>query len=300
MDHDMRLHLMIVLCVLLGTSGRPALANCLIIDQVDKLHILQNRLSQNPDTGLFPTDIRQMRMIARTLSDRDVVKAVDGNTLMGQGARFARLMRDTRTLLQSVSLDDPASVTPHFTSARRKDLQAISNDLKDLRCTDDQVAVAESDAAENALRGNSDASSDVEDMQQVAETLSRISQEVFQLRSLLVLIGVIAASMILTPVIRHWLIVRQRRAKRHTTTYATHYDGGTGQYDGMLLDVNCYGTKLRHAPSQPLEVGADVKVRIDAEWTQGTVMWSNAHYSGVQFKRAISLEDVAAIRKPQD
>ena len=54
----------------IGTFGAapPALADCAVIDQLDKLHIIQTRLARDPDTALFFSDIRQLRTISAGIS----------------------------------------------------------------------------------------------------------------------------------------------------------------------------------------------------------------------------------------
>jgi hypothetical protein len=60
----------------------------------------------------------------------------------------------------------------------------------------------------------------------------------------------------------------------------------------MLMDINCHGTKLLHTVGQPMPLGTPLEVAIDGEMTTSTVMWSNAHYSGVKFDTSIDLAKV--------
>jgi len=287
-----------MLFVLCAALSGPAFANCMVIDQLDKLYVLQSRMMNNPATGLFATDMRQLRTISSSLSDGSVLNAVGGNSFLGKGARFVGFVADTRTLLQSVSLDDPNSVRPHFTAARRARLSAVGSDLNPLRCTRADVTAARAEAATNASEEAGTATTDADDLRDVTQTLARVADEIFQIRTVLVLVFIGAAVAILTPLIRSHLILRQRRAKRHTTKYRTQYDWGDVVTNGTLLDINCFGTKLRHEAETAHERNKDITIRIDDKWVTGTIMWSNDHYSGVQFKRAITLDDVSAVRFP--
>ena len=279
-------------------GGRQALANCVTIDQIDKLHALQTRLSSNPDTGLFMTDIRQLRVISGALGDSAALAAVDGNRLAGKGRSVVQFLQNTRTLLLRVSLDDPQSVRPHFTAAVRRNLLAIGDHLNDLRCTDEQIRFDQAQAAENPTAANGD--SDSEDMADVAETFGTIAQEIFQWRSLVIAgalcVGATASWRIWT----RWRKLRMRRMERHNTHYDTQYRWNDRVSDGPVIDVNCFGAKLRHDEKNPIPPSERLEILIDSIWHDGTVIWSNVHYIGVQFSSAIPLETVALIRAESD
>lgn len=284
-----------LLICLLGW-GQQMHANCLVIDQLDKLHAIQSRLARNPDTGLFSTDIRQLRAIRRELSNRGTLDAVDGNSFTGPGADFMRFLQNTQSLLQSASLDDPNSVRQHFNQSARDNLRRIRGHLTGLRCNDDQIAVDSAAAAQGTSGGNSDA----EDLAEVAETLAALAEEVFQIRTLFIALLIAGITIVSVPIIRRWMILRLRRAKRHNITYQTRYRWDDRQVQGMLIDVNCYGAKLRHEPDNPIPQGTTISIEICDVWTEGTVMWGNMHYSGVQFRHTIRLTDVDTMRLQGD
>ena len=283
----------LAISLMIGTLwiGPPAYANCLVIDQLDKLQILQARLARDPDTGLFSNDIRQLRAISAGMSNRETLDAVDGNSFTGHGADFMRFLQNTKDLLQGASLHDPQSVRPHFTRAARNNLEQVRDHLTGLRCNDTQIAVESAAASQGTSGGDSDA----EDLAEVAENISAIAEEVFQLRSLVIVLAVSIAISVITPIIRRWIILRRRREKRHNTTYPTQYDWENRTIDGMLIDINCHGTKLRHEKDNPLPIGTTIDLVICGEQTTGTVVWSNTHYSGLQFKNLISLKQVDEI-----
>jgi hypothetical protein len=291
-----RLGLLISLILSNLAVGSALHANCILIDTLDKLQIIQTRLARNPDTALFSSDIRQLRAMRATIGDRETLDAVDGNRFTGKGAAFIRFLQNTQDLLQGASLDDPHSVRHHFTTRNRANLAAIRSHLNDLRCTTDQIAI-ESATTDNPTDGTN---SDAEDLAEVAETLSALADELFQWRTLVIALTLMAVVTTVTPPLRRWLILRRRRVKRHNTTYATHYLWNDREINGLLLDINCYGTKLRHEADNPIPLGQTIDVKICNDWVGGTVMWVNTHYSGLQFRRPVSLKDVEAVRTESD
>jgi len=286
-----RLGLLISLILSNLAVGSTLHANCILIDTLDKLQIIQTRLARNPDTALFSSDIRQLRAMRATIDDRGTLDAVDGNRFTGKGAAFIRFLQNTQDLLQGASLDDPHSVRHHFTTRNRANLAAIRLHLNDLRCTTDQIAV-ESATTDNPIDAPG---TDAEDLAEVAETLSTLADEVFQWRTFVIMLALIAIVTTVTPPLKRWLILRRRRAKRHNTTYATHYLWNDREIEGVLIDINCYGTKLRHEADNPIPLGQTIDIKICDDWVGCTAMWANKHYSGLQFRRAITLVDVKTV-----
>jgi hypothetical protein len=227
----------------------------------------------------------------QNMADRDMLEAGEGNAIIGKGATIVRFLRNTQNMLQGASMDDPHSVRPHFTRAARQNLQDIGGYLTTLRCTDDQIEIDQAAEVADAIRGNSDA----EDMEEVGAVLSELGRRFFQWRTLAFIGAAALAIGLAIPKIQNWLMARRRRAKRHNTSYAAQYRWDDRTIHGVLLDINCYGTKLRHDADNPLPPGSSVEVAIENKWSRGTVMWSNVHYSGVQFKSAIDLATVDAV-----
>lgn len=106
---------------------------------------------------------------------------------------------------------------------------------------------------------------------------------------------IVVGTIIVVPIVRATMILRLRRSKRHNTAYETRYTWANKTITGTLLDLNCHGTKLRHQLKYPLPKGESIDIAILDDWCGGTVMWSNAHYSGIKFKSAIDLEIVHAV-----
>lgn len=278
--------------VILYGGSKAAMADCAVIDQLDKLYLLQSRLAANPDTALFRDDIRQLRAISSSLSERTAMQAVDGNTLVGKGADVVRFLRQTQSLLQRVSMDDPFSVQPHFTPIARRTLTQMADHLRELRCTDEQIVIAQAEAAEDPIRGNSDA----EDLEEVSQAISQFAEDIVAPRNLIASVSVIALGVIARPFLQRWMMMRRRRAKRHNTNHATHYEYDGTRKKGALIDINCYGAKLRHEGDKALEKRAAINITIEGADTEGNIIWSNKHYSGVAFRQIISLAQVDFVR----
>ena len=286
-----RLGLAVSLAISTLGAGSVVHADCVVIDQLDKLQIIQARLARDPDTALFAADIRQIRKMSAGLTNSAALDAVDGNGFVGPGADVLRFLQNTQALLQRVSLDDPHSVRPHFDAKIRENLAQVAAHLTSIRCNETQIAVE----LANAVGRGSGGSSDAEDLAKVAETLDRLADNVFQLRTLLIIALVGAGLSVGLPLLRRYVVLRRRREKRHNTTYATRYIWDDRKIDGMLIDINCHGTKLRHEADNPLPEGVSLEIEVCSTWIEGTVRWSNAHYSGVQFRKSIALSDVEVV-----
>ena len=264
--------------------------NCLVIDKIDRLYSIQSRLARDPDTGLLATDLRLLRNTLRSLSNTAALEAVDGNALFGRGADIVRMLQQTQALLQSASLDDPHSVRPHFQGSARRTLTAVGDHLHDLRCSREQINIDRGAAAAEATAPAT--TTDAEDLAQVMQALGSFRQEALRPRNLIGLLLTIGAGFALAPIVKRWLILRRRRARRHPANYATRYRRDEHESAGNLLDINCFGTKLARPKDEDLQVGDGIEIAIEESWVSGKVLWSNRHYSGVQFKRAIGLGEV--------
>lgn len=273
-------------------AGTAAYADCALIDQLDKSIAIQTRLANNPDTALFPSDVRQIRVFLKGISDRTALNAIDGNRFNAEGATVVQFLASSQHLLQRASLDDPNSVRPHFNQHVRENLAKMRAFLPAWRCASEQIEIA---VATAARRGGASLS-DEEELERVAETLNTLADEVLRLRTLVILLlGTIAVS-IASPIISRYLLLRRRRAKRHNCTYPTQYTLDDKAFDAMLVDINCHGTKLRHDTEAPPPKGSLVVVTICDESVEGSVMWANTHYSGVQFQKLIPLAFIDPVR----
>lgn len=275
--------------------GNAALADCVLLDRLDRTVTVQTRLAANPDTALFASDIRQVRAMLNGISQTAALRAVNGNSFTGDGATVARFLTTSAELLQRASLDDPNSVRPHFTQRARQNLADMRSVLAAWRCSEEQIAIDAAAAAAETQR-RIDGNNDADAMENVRETLNTLADEVLRLRTLvIVLIGATIIA-IATPIIQRHMILRRRRSKRHNCTYQLPYVWEEQSFDGMLVDINCYGTKLQHDLDTPPPQGSHLDMIICEEEIGGTVVWSNTHYVGVLFQKLIPLSHIDPIR----
>lgn len=273
-----------------GAHAQSASPECLIIDGLDTVLTVQSRLSRNPDSILFISDIRVLRTEMSFLSERATLEAVESNSLSIKGYTFLRFLRNTQALLEMVSLDDPNSVKPHFSRGVRSNLSDIGQYLPDLRCSDSDIATAAQEAIQSARNATN---SDDED--DAGEIIRAAADQLLNWTNLFGLIG-LGISAVLTRRIALTLLVRhKRRAKRQPAIYAADYTLGNRTKTGVLIDINCFGTKLRHAETGPIGKGSTIDVQIGGDRIRGIVAWTNTHYAGVQFRTPISLTAVQKI-----
>ena len=278
----------LAICVSTGAQAQSASQDCLIIDGLDVMHGIQMRLSRNPDTILFADDIRVLRASIGTISDRAALQAIQSNALAVKGNTFLRFLQNTRALLQTVSMDEPNSVTQHFGRQERANLGKVANYLVDLRCTPDDIAQAEDAvlAAVGEIGGDDDA----------GQIIRAAAEELISLNNILWFVGMTVTAIVGTRLWQSLAARQRRRAKRHPTSYTADFQVNNHTRVGALIDINCFGTKLRHGCDDPLAKGAQIAISVEDEWIKGSVVWSNAHYAGVQFNRAISLGTVGQVR----
>lgn len=278
----------LVICTGTGAQAQLAPQGCVYIDHLDVMHRIQTRLANNPDTIHFLDDVRVLRAKLNTVSDRAVLEAVQSNALTIKGNTFLRFLQNSRALLQTVSMDDPNSVTRHFDQQVRSNLDTIGSYLVHLRCSAEEIARDEDVAAQTTDQGVDD-----EDAGQI---IREAAQEILNLKNLFLVVGGTVSAHVGLRLWRSFAARQRRRSKRHPTNYATNYQIKSDTQAGGLIDINCYGTKLRHGSDAPLAKGTKVAIQIDDEWINCTVMWSNAHYAGLQFSRSIDLATVGHIR----
>jgi len=278
------------------TAGSMANADCVLIDRLDQLHTIQSRLVRSPDAGLFATDLRQLRGISAEISDRDVLDAIDGNRARGRGADFMRFLQDIQGVLQQASFDDPQSIRHQITPETFATLDSIANHLKDLRCTPDQIAIGAATAAARSPTSDSDA----EDLAEIFENLIRFAKEALRPRNLFIAVTTAIIVAWALPHFQNWRRLLRRKAKRHNIQYLTQYKWAGHRYTGTLVDISCHGTKLKHDAEMPPPLRTIVGMTIGDDLIEGTVIWNNMHYSGVQFRKAVSLATVKLACKAVD
>lgn len=276
-DSPMRQFLSMILLICgVSLAARPAAANCFVLAQVDQMHQLQLGLLHDADTPFFRDDVRRLRTLAGGLSTPQILRAVDGGNWTGHGADFRRFLANTLVLLDMASLDDPASVKPHFSAPVRANLQRVGSHIAGLRCTPDQIM-----AARDALLAAN----------QTSPLPPPVPPALFWSAILLLLIWG-ARQLLRLRIVRH-----RRRSTRHPLRYSTR-----GWWDDniepiTLLDINRTGTRLRHRSGRPLPKGAQVDLDIQRKWTKGIIVWSDEESSGVLFQDRLTFGKVNRLRQ---
>ncbi|WP_108815943.1 hypothetical protein [Loktanella sp. Alg231-35] len=256
---------------------QPATADCLVKSKLDQMHQVQTRMMRNPNALFFGDDIRRLRLLSDGMGTPEVLRAVAGNRWVGHGAVFRQFLDNNNRLLARVSLDDPQSVRPHFDIRAQQNLQDIGNLMNGLRCSTAQINSARV-AASLPQTGLPQASTEL-----VPPAL------------------IIAAIMLIGIVILRiaWgahPVQHRERAKRFGLKYATRLWWNNNTNTAMLLDINRYGTRLRHKAGKPLPPGVDLNIAMQDGWTTGTIVWSDSTDSGVRFKDGISQSTVGKLR----
>ena len=262
---------------------------CLVIDRLDTVHALQTRISRSPAATFISADFDLLRSQLRGLNETTTLDAINSHSGSAQGAAFLRLLQDTENLLQIARMGNPDSITQHFTQKVRSNLATVSRYLTDLRCSDDAIRIARYGQDQTGARETE------ETLDNAAAIVWRMIAEILDLTNLFLLMGAVVCIVFGTHVTRQMISRSKRRAKRQTSHYSTSYQIKGKTRPGTLLDINCFGTKLKHAEQGAIPAGSESSIKIGDDWVPGIIAWTNAHYAGVQFKRAISLAAVTTV-----
>ncbi|MFZ3583143.1 hypothetical protein ACOI1H_13365, partial [Loktanella sp. DJP18] len=92
------------------------------------------------------------------------------------------------------------------------------------------------------------------------------------------------------------LIVRRknlarRRAHRYSVKKCARFRAGELAFKGEILDINCFGIKLRHKGLLPPEE-QNISVEVLGQIKSGRITWRNGHYAGVLFDSRLSMANV--------
>ena len=230
-----------------------------------------------------------LRQLSDSISQTQVVEAVGGTSFTGNWRHFRRFLQDTRDLLAQTSLGDPFSTRSHFDARVVATLAEVEQRLLPLRCTEEQTA--------NEVQANLSVVSRVlSDREQLEEALGDYGQFVSAPRTLLTAVLGITALVFGAPWLRKLRRAYRRKAKRHGVKYKTKYSFDDKKLQGSLFDINCFGAKLRHDKDGVPAVESQIDIFIGGRWQNGTVMWVNTHFTGIQFSAEISHAEVALVR----
>ncbi len=129
------------LIALLWLGASPAMANCRVLDLVDRIHTLQMRLIISPDTPSFQSDIRLIRRYAGMLDDDMLLDAVDAFGFSRQGMTTMRYSAYVRDLLNQTSIDDIETARRHYQDPSvLNNIESMTGYLDNLRCTAVEIA----------------------------------------------------------------------------------------------------------------------------------------------------------------
>lgn len=272
-----------------SAQAQGAPADCWVIARLDTLYAVQSRLRRNVDELMFKTDILTIQSELDALTGHNILAAIGTNLLTQKGQQFQRFFHGARDLLDQVDLDDPASVQAYFTPAVRTNLDVIGQHLAGLRCFATAVLAVEDKTAQTTLTDEHD----VDD--NAAEILHTAAKEILKFTNLIIFAVLLVGSILGTRGITAVLRRNKRRARRRPTAYNTNYIHNDQHAAGVVVDINCFGVKLKHGEDDRLPPGATIDVLVLDEWAQGSVAWVNNHYAGIKFTKRIRLKTVRLV-----
>jgi hypothetical protein len=89
--------------------------------------------------------------------------------------------------------------------------------------------------------------------------------------------------------LRYRAVLKKRRSKRFATQLDSYLLIEDTTVAAEVLDLSCHGAKVRYAHPETLEQTSTVGVVLDGSWRMGTLIWSNKHYLGVRFDKALPI-----------
>lgn len=264
--------------------------DCEIIERLDQFQIVQTRLAGGADMAFYVNDIRFLRSQIDKIDKTDLLAAVGETSRSAAGRAVVTLFDQTRDLLDNARLANPATARAHYRDpAVQATLRLIRDQMRRWRCPVEGIITMEpwmyQTNSGDTVGGNA------------AEPVEFTFDLSINKTTVLTVIGGIATAAAAFRIYRTLLLRSRRRAKRYSANFQTVYRVGDRDLPGALLDISGNGTKLRFDPAHPLPKSAQVEVLIFDDWVQGTSVWSNAHYSGIVFRSAITNATVRNIRK---
>lgn len=279
-------------CAICVSHATETLADCAVIDQLDRLHSLQAQFAINPSATVYPSDLRFLRNQSQSLSERQMLDAIGAPGFSAQGASFSRFLRDTKRITQIMARGDLEKFERHYSSATvREAIQSVGRFLPDLIC---HSAFDHAKGGTTIESSGARASGSTED--NAVQLLRHAAKQVTKPTTLLSL-AFAATSVIIGR--RFWQSYKQwkgRRAHRFPANYATSLTIDAKQHDSMVIDISAKGAKLSFEQETPLGAKDRIKIFLDDRAVPAKVVWCNTHYVGVAFRRTIPLSLVATLR----
>ena len=264
--------------------------DCEIIERLDQFQIVQTRLASGANMAFHVNDIRFLRGQIEKIDETDLLSAVGETRRSTAGRAVVTMFDQTRDLLDNARLADPATTRGHYRDPSvQATLRLIRDQMRRWRCPVEGIITMEPWMVQT---NSGDTVGGAE-----AEPVEFTYDQIINKTTILAVIvgGAIAAAAF--RIYRILLLRSRRRAKRYSANFHTIYRVGRHDLHGALLDISGNGTKLRFDPAHPLPKSAQVEVLIFDNWVPGTAVWSNAHYSGIVFRSAITNATVRNICK---
>ena len=264
--------------------------DCQMIERLDQFQVVQTRLASGVNMAFYVNDIRFLRSQIDKIDAAELLAALGETRRSATGQAVVTLLDRTRDLLDDARLANPATARAHYRDpAVQAALRLIRDQMRGWRCPVEGIITMESwmfqTESSDAIGGT---------------TAEPVEVEFDLVLNKTTILSVIGATVLLAAAFRVYRILllrSRRRAKRYSANFQTAYRVGDRNLTGALLDISGNGTKLRFDPAHPLPKSTQVEVLIFDDWVPGTAVWSNAHYSGIVFRSAITNATVRNIRK---
>ncbi len=272
------LHFATLLLLLIGQAAK-AEVNCTAIAAFDRLHDAQVRLNDYQTPARFDLDASIVRAELAYVRDLDLATVLGSNSLVQNKQVFARFTAHSERLLARIEQGDPARLRAHFADPdRKRNMETLIVYLRSLPCN---------------LTGVSFTNNTME------QTVGSGSPFEIDLKEVIIFLAAVVTAGLLAWLAQRYRRKQKRRARRYTANYATTYRWNNADFAGLLMDISGRGSKLKHHPDAPLELGASVHIIILGEWKSCSIVWTNAHYSGILFEQALRHKSVQKIHKAQ-
>lgn len=269
----------LTICILFAGQTAQAKVNCSAMAAFDRLNDSEVRLRQYQTPARFRRDALILEAELEFVHTINLENALGSNSLAQEIEVFATFVTHADRLRTLLWTGDPDIVRQYLnTPTVMRNNERLSFHLRMLPCEWPTTLSTPPPQTEPPKIGPS--------------------------KSILIYVTTIAAMVIAAAIggFASWIFFRNRRremrrTQRFSTNYTTTYRDNNGTYPATLLDISGWGGKLKHIPDNPPKNGEDIEIVIVDEQMIGTIVWQNAHYSGVRFKKALSKDMVLNVLK---
>ncbi len=284
--------MVILLCVPAG-----ARAECVLANALSQVHMLQVDLTKTPDNPLAGNVLQYIAGQMPHLQENDLARIVEIHPAEDADAVFNNFATHTHQLLQAYQRKGIAAIPLHFDQEQvRRNLRLTGQYLVAFGCLSRATGgqPGQSVLGQRTQEGIIDNGS----VETSGETpFDSIKRYLATPKGAATGVFAVAAVVGIAILIRAWIKLRRRRARRYDCHYATRFRTGGRDHGAVILDVSGMGIKLRHGADEPVQIGTQIEVCIFDKWHAGTVAWGNAHYFGILFRHPLSRQDVRQLHK---